>query len=136
MKRVKVVHLTSAHGPFDGRIFCKESKSLAQAGYEVTVIAPHSKDEFVDGVQIKAVAKPKGRLSRIILTVWHVYREAARKQEDVYHFHEPELIPVGLLLRARGKKVVYDIHEDVPSTILHKNYLPQWTRQSSARVIR
>src|SRR5262249_27142036 len=49
---------------------------------------------------------------------------------DLYHFHDPELIPACLLLRIRGKKIVYDAHEDVASTVSYKSYLPSWTRYS------
>jgi glycosyltransferase involved in cell wall biosynthesis len=58
-----------------------------------------------------------------------MYKEARRLDADVYHFHDPELIPIGLLLRARGKSVIYDIHEDMPKEILSKQYLPRWSRQ-------
>jgi glycosyltransferase involved in cell wall biosynthesis len=44
----------------------------------------------------------------------HVFREAVRENVDLYHFHDLELIPVGLFLRALGKRVIYDIHEDYP----------------------
>jgi glycosyltransferase involved in cell wall biosynthesis len=51
------------------------------------------------------------------------------QKANVYHFHDPELIPLGLLLRAQAKKVVYDIHEDVPRQILSKYYLSRWIRR-------
>jgi len=61
-------------------------------------------------------------------TVWHVFQVAKLLDADIYHFHDPELIPVGLLLRARGKNVVYDIHEDYTKDIFFKPYLPRWSR--------
>jgi glycosyltransferase involved in cell wall biosynthesis len=47
----------------------------------------------------------------------------------VYQFHDAELIIVGCLLRARGKKVIYDVHEDVPQDILIKNWIPRPLRR-------
>lgn len=61
-------------------------------------------------------------------TAWRVYKEARRQDADLYHFHDPELIPMGLLLRASGKSVIYDIHEDAPKDVLSKPYLPRWSR--------
>jgi glycosyltransferase involved in cell wall biosynthesis len=128
-KKRKVVHLTSVHGPLNMRIFHKECKSLAESGYEVVLIAPDQHDRVVEGVQIKAIRKPKSRVLRMTLGAWRVYREAVRQQADLYHFHDPELLSVGLLLRARGAKIIYDIHEDVPGTIAYKFYLPSWLRR-------
>lgn len=126
---VRVVHLTSVHAAMDIRIFHKECRSLARAGMHVTLLTPNGKDEVAEGVRIKTVPKATGRFQRMTQTVWKIYREAVQEDADIYHFHDPELIPVGLLLRARGKKVVYDIHEDVPKDILSKHYLPEWSRK-------
>lgn len=128
-KKRKVVHLTSVHGPLNMRIFHKECKSLAEGGYEVVLIAPDQHDRVVEGVQIKAIRKPKWRIARMTLGVWRVYRQALRQQADLYHFHDPELLSAGLLLRARGAKIIYDIHEDLPRTLADKFYLPVWLRR-------
>ena len=129
MVEAKVVHLTSVHNAFDVRIFAKECKSLARAGHDVVLVVPHDRDEVVDGVVIKSVPRAGGRVSRMMRTVWKLYREALRQDAEIYHFHDPELIPVGLLLRARGKKVIYDIHEDYPQAIPSKYYLRYWIRR-------
>jgi glycosyltransferase involved in cell wall biosynthesis len=126
---MKVCMLTSAHSALDDRIFYREARSLSRAGYHAIVIAPHPCDEESEGVEIKAITKEARRLARITRSVWAVYRQAVRQNAQVYHFHDPELIPLGLLLRAQAKKVVYDIHEDVPRQILSKYYLPRWIRR-------
>src|SRR5208283_4596268 len=82
-----------------------------------------------DDVRVKSIRQDRSRLVRMTRTVWRVYREARRQRADIYHFHDPELIPVGLLLRASGKCVIYDIHEDVPKDILSKHYLPAGSRR-------
>jgi glycosyltransferase involved in cell wall biosynthesis len=132
---VKVVHLTSAHPARDIRIFYKECRALAQAGFEVVLVADHAQDEQAYGISIKAITKPRRRLERMTKGVWRVYREALKQNGDIYHFHDPELIPIGLLLRLRGKKVIYDIHEDMPRDVLSKSYLPRWVRRPLARVV-
>jgi glycosyltransferase involved in cell wall biosynthesis len=68
-------------------------------------------------------------------TALRILRKALQEHADVYHFHDPELIPVGLFLRACGKKVIYDIHEDLPRDILDKEYLPLWSRRAVSSTV-
>jgi hypothetical protein len=127
--------MTSVHSAVDIRIFEKECRSLAHAGFQVTCIGSHPNDATIDHVQIKSVVRERSRLARMTRTVWRVYREAVKQDADVYHFHDPELIPVGLVLLARGKAVIYDIHDDLVKDIFVKPYLPVWSRQSIAWIM-
>lgn len=120
----KVCVLTSAHPAFDVRIFHKECKSLARAGYEVTLIASAKENGVHEGIALKILPVWKNRLDRFMRGSRAVYKSALEVDADIYHFHDPELIPTALLLRLHGKKVIYDIHEDLPRTISYKPYIP------------
>jgi len=123
MPRPRIVHLTSVHSAHDNRIFDRECKGLAARGYDVTLIVPHDCDETIDQVRIRAVPMPKNRRQRLSHVVPAVYRRAVEEDADLFHFHDPELIPIALLLRCKNKKVVYDVHEDYPSTIRYSPWL-------------
>jgi glycosyltransferase involved in cell wall biosynthesis len=118
-----VAHLTSVHRQPDARIFLKECRTVAAAGYDITLVAPAGDDELADGVAIRAVRPASGRLDRMTRVVREVYRAARALDADLYHFHDPELLPVGAWLHRQGKRVVYDVHEDVPGDILGKDWI-------------
>lgn len=133
---MKVCHLTSVHPPNDIRIFMKECSSLAAAGFDTHLIAPNATEGVINGVNLHSVEKAAGsRLVRMTKTVREVYRKAVKVNADIYQFHDPELLPVGVLLKVLGKKVIYDVHENVPQDILTKKYIPTLLRSIIASVI-
>ncbi len=129
----KVCILTSVHIPFDGRIFHRQAKSLAQAGYDVVLIARHDRAEVVEGVRVVPLPEPKNRIQRMTTLLWRLWRLALKEKADVYHFHDPELIVVGLLLKLRGKKVIWDVHEHYPNSILDKFWISPGLRRFASR---
>lgn len=121
---MKICHFTTVHNYFDVRILFRECRSLLNAGYEVDLIAPASEDKNVHGVNIIAIPVYKSRFSRILLGQFQVIKILLFSEYRLYHFHDPELIPLGLVLRILGKRVIYDIHENVSEQIKTKEWLP------------
>lgn len=130
----RVCHFSSAHHGLDIRIYRKQCLSLARAGFDthlVIIAAPAEVAEAaVHGVVVHALARPGGRLARMLLQSWRCYRMAKKLNADIYHFHDPELIPYGLLLHWQGKQVVIDLHEDLRGDIQSKHWIPRPLRRA------
>lgn len=122
---MKICHLTSVHERYDIRIFLKQCRSLARAGHEVTlVVADGRGPETRDGVRIvDAGRRAASRPQRMTQTTRRVEEAARSTGADIYHLHDPELIPAGLRLKRGGAKIVFDSHEDYITDILTKPYL-------------
>lgn len=135
MQKIKICHLTTVHPVFDHRILYKECKTLVKAGYEVYLVVTHDIDETIDGVNIVALPKSQSRFERMFKKTRLAYKRALEIEAHVYHFHDPELIPVGLILKLKGKKVIYDVHEDLPRQILSKSYIPKIIRPLLSKTV-
>jgi glycosyltransferase involved in cell wall biosynthesis len=120
----KICILTSIHHRRDTRIFIKEIPCLIKSGFEVSVIVADGEGNTNDyGYDLFDVGFKGKRLFRFFLVPLKMVRKALSINADIYHFHDPDLIPVGLKLLKRGKRVIYDVHEDVPRDILSKEWI-------------
>ncbi len=120
---MNVCHITTVHDPFDVRIFQKECVTLAQAGHQVTLIAPADfQERTVQGVRVLGVAKAGSRLGRVHL--WRSILARVRElQPDVVHFHDPDLLLVAPFTGAPIR--IYDCHEQNAMAMLNKPWMPK-----------
>jgi glycosyltransferase involved in cell wall biosynthesis len=128
---VRIGILTSAHPPMDTRIYFKQARALAAAGHDVYLVARAGGE--IQDVHYVPVRVPSSRLARLG-TCMQVLLRAARLRCDVYHIHDPELLPGAVLLKFLTQgRLVYDIHEKVRKQILNRYWIPRWLRTTVAR---
>ena len=154
--RPHVVHVSIVHRADDVRVFSKECRSVAAAGYQVTLYArtdhlagTDSADESgpeaagragrepaagrtIDGVRVVGVPNSGGRVRRMTVGVAGLLRPLLAERGQIYHFHDPELLPLAAVLRLLGRTVVYDAHEDLPAQVLGKQWIPARLRKPVA----
>ena len=131
----RVVHVSSAHGPTDNRILRKECRALDDAGFDVHLVTRGPHQEIVPAVTHHPICSiPTSRPGRMLIGPLKAMRIALGLRPAVIHVHDPELIPLGLLVNALTRvKVIFDAHEDLPAQVMGKHYLPKAVRPLVAR---
>lgn len=131
---IKVCHMTSAHNSQDVRILKKQCVSLAKTGYETYLVARG--DSYIESnVNVIGVGYDKvTRFKRIFFITRKIYKEAVKLNCDIYQIHDPELLPYALKLKRRGKKVIFDSHENIIQSIYEKRYLSMYIRKFIAKI--
>jgi len=125
-RRISACHITTVHKRHDVRIFWKEIISLALDGrYEMhLLVADGYPSTRENGVDVIAMPAPSSRLRRMVLALVGVINRTRHLKAQIYHVHDPELLPAALMLQWLGATVVYDVHEDLPRDILRKAWIP------------
>lgn len=137
MDQVKIAHLTSVHPRTDTRIRVREVGSLADAGPDpvVLIVQDGNGDAIEAGGKVRIIdtgPPPGGRPVRMTLGMWRMGRAAHGLRPQVVHFHDPELMIPGLVLKCLGYRVIYDVHEDLPRQVLTKYWIPAPARRPVA----
>lgn len=123
---VKICHVISGYHRTDARVFQRQCKSLKNAGFEVSLLTNDGEpEEVIDGIKVYHTKKYwPSRIKVLLFAKQQFLSSALDIDADIYQMHSPELISLGIALQQKGKKVVYDAHEDLPRHIMEKEWLP------------
>ncbi|MBC1475367.1 glycosyltransferase family 4 protein [Listeria grandensis] len=136
---VENVFLCSSVHHWNGtRLYHKTAKSLAYNNFKVELIAIEQgrNTDALANIQIQTLPK-KNRYLRP-LNWWTVYKMAVNSKADYFHFNDPELLLVAMLLRRRKKDAIFifDMYENFPKAIQSKPWIWQRARMPLSKLIR
>lgn len=122
----KMIHvLTVGHKRFDTRIWIKEISSLKSAGIAARyIVADGMGDEVVGGTEIQdfGLIPERSGFKRRMCKMFEILRNCGVKRGDIVHFHDGIFLPFAFLLRLRGCRIIYDVHEDYPRQVLNSRF--------------
>jgi glycosyltransferase involved in cell wall biosynthesis len=108
-----VAQLTSRHAITDNRILHGMARTAEAAGYQSVVMGPARGNEMCGQIHLLAcpVLRDEQRASHAGLLI-RLLRGAVKSQYSLFQIHDPDLVPVGLILKLLGRHVIYDVHDD------------------------
>jgi glycosyltransferase involved in cell wall biosynthesis len=129
---VRVMHLSVVHKQDEPRIYERECRTLAGAGYDVVYLAPGTTDGR-DEHGVRVMPLPVRVRARRWMDSGEVLAALYDLRPHVLHVHDPELLTLFPLLPF-VPRLVYDMHDYVPEQVLAKEYIPQRVRPLVSRV--
>ncbi|HWP51695.1 MAG TPA: glycosyltransferase [Clostridia bacterium] len=129
----RIAMITTAHPHDDVRIYHKEAKTLARAGWRVEIINTHFAGSDESGIRFCRVALPGGRLWRMMSARKAAAEALQQSRADICVLHDPELLPLLADLQRMVIITAYDAHEDLPAQLRTKPWIPALLSNAASR---
>jgi glycosyltransferase involved in cell wall biosynthesis len=108
---------------------------LAAKGFRVRFVSPARNIGQREGVEFVALQKTGGRMQSL-LSSGSLLPILLRQRATIYHFQDPQLLPVALALKIiLSKRIIYDAYEDFPSMVRNKRSIPRMMRPLLSKMI-
>ena len=138
--RMRVAQVTSAHLPNDNRIAYHIGATVAEAGYETTIVAPTPAGgmigvEMPESVKLILLRRRNGRLARFTSLHLEILKIILQQRFEIIHIHDPDLLPLAIALKCAGKRVIYDAHECYRDDLDDKLWIPPFARGAARMAV-
>ena len=130
---LRVLVATVAHRGDDARILHRQIGALLDAGCTVIYVAP---EPLAERTGIDHVVVPRATGRRRIRAWWVAGRaiRARRHLADLVLVHDLELV-LPARIAARGRRVVWDVHEDLAESVGDRSWIPKPLRPTARRLV-
>jgi len=132
---ITLCHFTVTQRSLKSRSFYMECMPLAARGIRIRYVAPARAPERHNGVDFISLGWRNNPILRFLSTP-SLLAQLLRQNAGLYHFQDPELLPLAFLLKwIFRKRIVYDVYEDFPSMALNKAWIPLLLKPVAAKAI-
>lgn len=139
MERKKTLCFFSAFSRHDDEVLTyRHDKALKAAGWNTIYVVNDDEPETEkDGLKIVSTGnnQRKGYLSRIFVAPFQSYKALKKVDADVYQTWCLENMLVCMLLKWKGKKIVFQLREEHPYLYMLKKNKPLWERKMVVSVL-
>lgn len=125
MKKKICIFTSAGRDNFEVVIY-RQAKVLQDNGYDVCfLVSDEKEEETYENIRVLSTGHSTGNyLKRIFILPFTIYNKLKIINADAYQTACPELIILCLLLKIRGKKVVFNLREHHPYYFYEKSKLP------------
>ncbi len=127
----RILMLSTVHPSGHPRYINKIAAAFGKADYDVEVWCRGESSLKLSG-NVNFHLLPTGGKIRRWLYIPSALLRAAIGGHDLIVISPPEMVPVGIIARLFGKKVLWDVEEDGAASIKHSDWLPSFVRKPLA----
>ena len=116
--------MSSLHNWDDSRIYYREVLSLLKEYKIVLCGVGNFNLKEIGDIKIYGLPQQKKLYKRFFIWI-RLLKLALTTHASVYHFHDPELILVSIIIKIvkKNSKIIYDVHENISTTIEEKIWI-------------
>ncbi|WP_138991437.1 glycosyltransferase [Larkinella sp. C7] len=124
-KRPRVLHISTAHPPYDPRIMYKYLPVLADH-YDVFCAIPNPDPAVAPAVHFIRLPYFKRVIVRFLVTCPLIFWKTIWLRPALIHVYSPEFLPFAYLYRVLGTRVIYEVQENLHKKIHLKRHNRGW----------
>ncbi|MCX6214038.1 glycosyltransferase family 4 protein [Spirosoma sp.] len=112
MKKIRVLHISTAHPPQDPRVVFKQCQTLASV-YEVFCALPHADPAVLPGIRFVGLPYFRRVIWRLLITCPLIVLRCIWLRPRLVHVYSPEFLPFAYVFRLLGAQVIYEVQENL-----------------------